>query len=52
MLTILLKNSATAKITSFEPTLIGVGITGLVVAVLGTATAIWRKGKEKKKIEG
>ena len=49
LLTILSKNSVTAKITSFEPTLIGVGITGLVVTVLGTMV-IWRKRKEKKKI--
>lgn len=49
MLTILLRNSVTAKTTSFEPTLIGVGIAGLVVAVLGTATTVWRKRKEKRK---
>jgi len=36
--------------TSFEPTLIGVGIAVLVVAVLGTAV-IWRKRKGKKKSE-
>jgi hypothetical protein len=51
LLTILLRNSVTAKITSFEPTLIGVGITGLVVAVLGTA-AVWRKGEGKEENRG
>ncbi len=37
-----------APTTSFEPTVIGIGIAVLVVAVLGTAV-IWRKRKEKKK---
>ena len=42
--------SAAPPSTSFEPTLIGIGIAVLVVAVLGTAV-IWRKRKEKKKSE-
>ena len=39
-----------APTTSFEPTVIGIGIAVLVVAVLGTAV-IWKKKKEKKKTE-
>ena len=36
--------------TSFEPTLIGIGIAVLVVAVLGTVM-IWKRKKGKKKTE-